>query len=162
MINMTFFMFTVVALVFLHEAAHVISARMMNLRIYDTGKQLAPVIHPYAQVEWSDKKGYRILFHIAGILVTGTLFLFCTFFDFWGQAFLPLAFSILLIVETNPFYSDIVLATIQHNMSKTYDPREYRKALEKYMFTPGWYLHFALWAVLLFSLIQFLRNIINW
>jgi hypothetical protein len=65
------------------------------------------------------------------------------------------AFCLQIIIETNPFYSDITIAiiTAKNNLKygKSYEA-DYKKIFSKYQFSKFWYLNFILWMVLILLL----------
>lgn len=140
---------TVVALMFLHELAHYLSARVMDLRVIGYGiKTDAKVPHPYVEVGWTNDRWKRTVYLMAGVATTVSLFalLFSTT-GFWLVPGIYLGFAIQLILETNPLYSDFI---ILRKMAKGGG----RKGNNDELFTLPWYLHFMVWSGLVIVLLS--------
>ncbi|WP_452602424.1 hypothetical protein [Pontimicrobium sp. MEBiC06410] len=99
----------------LHELGHVISALFLKLRIFSVGITMLPYPHPYVKVENTENKLHRYIFFYSGIAMTVTLLLICLFNGFLSYKMLYYAFAIELIIELNPFYSDIFLVNVDSN-----------------------------------------------
>jgi len=140
---------TVVVLMFLHELAHYVSARVMQLRVIGYGlKTDSRVPYPYVEVGWTPDRRKRTAYLMAGVATTITLFtlLFLTT-GFWLVQGLYLGFAVQLILETNPLFSDFI---ILRQMARGSGPGRSNDEL----FTGPWYLHFVLWAGLVILLLS--------
>lgn len=140
---------TVVVLMFLHELAHYVSARAMQLRVIGYGiKTDARVPHPYVEVGWTPDPRKRTAYLMAGVATTVTLFVLLGLTSgFWLIQGLYLGFAVQLILETNPMFSDFI---ILRGMAGGGGP----SVRNDQMFTPSWYLHFLLWAGLVILLLS--------
>ncbi|MEO0734255.1 MAG: hypothetical protein AAFZ52_15575 [Bacteroidota bacterium] len=137
---------TVVVLMLLHETAHYLSARAMNLRVIDFGfKTDRTVPYPFVEVGWTPDVNKRTVYLMAGVATTASLLLLVLLLL---GARLPegvyLGFAVQLLLETNPVFSDF---TLLRAMSAGR-----RKATE--LFSTTWYVHFLIWAGLLVFLLS--------
>jgi hypothetical protein len=140
---------TVVVLMFLHEMAHYVSARAMQLRVIAFGiKTDTRVPHPFVEIGWTPDRRKRIIYLMAGVATTATLFtLMCLTTSFWLVPGIYLGFAVQLILETNPMFSDFI---ILRKMSKGSGPGRSNDEV----FTAPWYLHFLLWGSIVILLLS--------
>ncbi len=92
-----------------HELGHVVSAFLLRLRIYNVGIAMFPYPHPYVKVEHTDKRTHRYIFYYAGIGMTVLLLIVSYLTGLLSYKMIYYAFAIELIIELNPFHSDIFL-----------------------------------------------------
>ena len=94
--------------ILLHELAHVITIKSLNLSIYNVGIKLKPIPHFFVEFMWSRKQKENNLILLSGTLCTLTLFGLSFIFNFFNNKILMNSFLFQLVIETNPFYSDFV------------------------------------------------------
>ena len=154
-------------IVILHEMGHLISAKLMRLTVEKVGFSVKPVPRLYVSVIDNNiplKK--RLIYLLSGSMMTLILFtFFCTFVKYPQSLYYAFAYQI--IVETNPFYSDYVVALISGLSRKEIRRFFYKKkhaphietkdviqeATSNYMYSGIWYIHFILWAIIIVLLL---------
>lgn len=150
----------VMALMIFHESGHVISAKIMGLDIQKISFQLKPYPHFFVAIEWPRMEKQRLIYLFSGSFVTVTLFIIAFLFHFFGIKNLYHAFVVQLILESNPFYSDITIAAVTKtkfdytntNKQKSYSDL-YQEKFSNYQFSYKWYIHFTAWiGLILFSI----------
>ena len=92
----------------LHELGHIIAAKLMKLEIEKVGFTWKPVPHPYVSVLNVKSDKQRILFLIAGPIITLSIFILLFAFGQLSREVVYAAIVFQLILDTNPFYSDFV------------------------------------------------------
>ncbi len=116
-------------LLLMHELAHIVMAKLICAKIDSVG--FFP--HPYVAIENPKTLINKILYLAAGLMSTLTLFLICYCSELLSYTPIYFAFIFQLILETNPFYSDL---TILGNIIKS-----------NYRFSLVWFLHFSTWFI---------------
>lgn len=154
-----FIIITCFLLVFLffHELGHIISAKIISLNIYKVGFTFTPYPHVYVAVEWTPNNLKRYIYLFSGILATIILFLISYWFNFFYTKLLIYSFIIQFILETNPFYSDFVIANITNEIKNNgieSNINSYKKIFNDYIFSIKWYIHFIIWMLLILFLIK--------
>jgi hypothetical protein len=146
------------AFMLLHEAGHWLAARVLGLSVNSAGVSLKPYPHFYVSVQWPRLPMQKYIYLFAGMALTCLLFGIAFLNSFWGIESLLFGFILQLIVEFNPFHSDILIAILtQRKVFKQGGVSFqdlYKKELQTYHFTAPWYLHFALWTVLIVLLMK--------
>lgn len=173
-----FFPLYILTIILLHEVGHVIAAKALNLTIERIGFSIKPVPRFYVSIiDNNIPANKRLIYLLSGNLSTLLLFLVFLFSGI-GSKSLYYAFSFQLVVETNPFYSDYVIAFISYiyrkdfrafHIKRKYNAEAQASAFSiedfknQYMFGKQWYLHFILWSVLIIFLLspQLLMHFIN-
>lgn len=145
---------TVVVLMFLHEGAHYLSAKTMDLRVIGYGfKTERRVPYPYVEVSWTPDARKRRIYLMAG--VASTISFFCLtmlatgFSPFTG---IYLGFAAQLILETNPVFSDFII--LRRMAAGSGKPTGDDSDTNSHLFTFEWYLHFTLWIGLIIALLS--------
>jgi hypothetical protein len=150
----------------LHESGHYIFAKVQGLVVDKFGFSIKPLPHFFVSV--IDRKismKQRILFLLGGniiILITFAMFILSGI----SFKYLYYAFVYQIILDTNPFYSDYVVAIMSYsykkyfrkhysdNGSKEYKEMDINELKELYMFSPLWYIHCLLWGGIIILLIS--------
>lgn len=142
----------------LHECAHAFAAYRLGLRVYGLGVSLRPVPHVYVQADYSPSARKRWWFYAAGPLSTFALFVLFLCSP-WHPLWLARAFVIMLILESNPFFSDFTLLyTInQLHRGKTHSAKQVR---EQFLFSPKWYIWFGGWMLYIYSLLKWVQTLV--
>lgn len=156
-------------LLFMHEMAHCIAAKMLHLPIEEVGFAWKPF--PKFFVAVADKGilfKKKFCFLLSGNLMTLILFLIYLAVGRVDKS-VYYAFSYQFIVETNPFSSDyvtIIFSWLFRDRFKRYYStignhqeghpmigfeREFKR---EFMFSKVWYVHFLLWGVLILILLS--------
>lgn len=151
-LEIIFFLFL---LMLLHELGHVIAAKYLGLSIKKIGIQKKPYPHFFVAVSWPYSNKAKNIYLFAGIVFTLSLFLFSLTFNFFNLRSLFIAFILQIIIETNPFYSDIIISVISNSKKLKYGKSygiDYKKEFSNYQFTRKWYTHFVLWTFLIILL----------
>ena len=150
----------VITLIIFHESGHVISAKIMGLNIQKISFQLKPYPHFFVAIEWPRMEKQRIIYLFSGSFTTITLFITAFLFHFFGIKTLYNAFVVQLVLESNPFYSDITIAAITKkkfdytNKQKSYSDL-YQEQFLNYQFSYKWYIHFTAWIAFIFFSIKY-------
>lgn len=121
-------------LLLLHETGHIVSAKLLRLKIEKIGFAWSPLPHPYVMAANVPDNITKYCFLFSGPLVT--IILFACSWTFTVISYKPLyyAFAFMIITEYNPYYSDFTIAA---NTNRN-----------EYKYTTLWYIHFMLWIVL--------------
>lgn len=165
------FIITSIILMTLHELAHVLTAKAVNMKIEKIGFTFKPLPHIYVSVinsKVSDKK--NALFLISGNAITWLCFAALMIYGVMFKIYYPvyLAFAVQLIFEMNPFFSDYTKLfcyykymkwlKLQFREGKTLSYKEIDErrlfVIQKYMYSNAWYIHFFVWTcvvIVLFS-----------
>lgn len=117
---------------FLHEAAHVLSAKLVKTKIVKYGFSIIPYPHFYVTVEDIKNKIAEYIYFLSGIGAVSFLILFFYTIDFIRIKSIYIAIFTRFLLDTNPFFSDLTL------LKKEY----------KYSFF--WYFHFIGWGSLIY------------
>ncbi|MBQ9470865.1 MAG: site-2 protease family protein [Bacteroidales bacterium] len=146
-----------------HEAGHYSAAKMQNMLVEGFGLRLKPFPHAYvAVVDKNISIQQRIIF-----LLSGNLFVIIAFIitSALRIQYPPLYYIIALqiIVDTNPFYSDYVVATISYmyyarikrnraiGTAADIDVHDLRN---EYLFSPTWHIHLIAWGAIIIMLLS--------
>lgn len=155
MLNLLIIIFFIAMMLVFHESSHIISARMMGLKLYQIGFKFKPLPHFSVKAERPHAAYKKYIYQFSGFFCTLVLLTIASLNHFWENKQLYWAFVIQLIIETNPFYSDFVISIIDKKNSKYKKPMNHGVILKTYFFSPLWYLHFIIWTIfiiLLFNL----------
>ncbi|MEM7548471.1 MAG: hypothetical protein AAF363_02275 [Bacteroidota bacterium] len=152
--------FVILALLSLHELGHVISAKLIGVRIVKVGFSFAPLPHPYVVVENLDFFYQRLIYLLAGIAMTVLLLIIFKLSGLIYYSFIFYAFAIEILLETNPFYSDLTLLALPIHQHRQLSEGISRGKISgmgliyanSYIFSSIWYLHLILWSVLIYLL----------
>ncbi len=154
-------LFLIVLTIF-HEIGHLISAKILKLPINKIGFQLEPYPSVFVSVDWPNIKIKKDIYLYSGTFITLCLFITSWVFNFFDNKFLYIAFSLKLITESNPFYSDFTISIVTNLYSEKFTKLQinlYKKMFSKYQFSFIWYLHFVLWFFIIFILLIIYKNI---
>jgi hypothetical protein len=158
--------------VLLHESGHYIAAKLQGLIVDKFSFSLKPLPHFYVSIiDYKISMRERILFLLSGNFII--LLIFVTFIlSGINYKYLYYAFVYQIIVDTNPFYSDYVVAIISYSYRKWFRKQHIENDINTtgdmtidnlkdiYMFSPIWYLHCLIWGLLIILLVspKFLNN----
>ncbi len=147
---------TLVFLIFFHEIGHIISAKLLKLSILRMGFRMRPYPSFVVQIQWPSKIKRSLIFLFAGNFVTILLLIVAYFTSLLANKYIYMAFAFQLITETNPFYSDYMTAILMSRSRKLKQSTAIDSNLyANYAYTAKWYLHFILWALLIFVLLKY-------
>jgi len=152
--------FIVLVLVTIHEMGHLIAAKALKLKITRVGFTLKPYPHAFVDVEWPTKIQQKLIYLFAGFAIIMVLFSVAYLNNFFWKPYLYYAFVFQLLFETNPFYSDFIIAIItqnkEHFFKNKYKPYQvvFKKLYLKHQFSLKWYIHLTLWTILFVVLIK--------
>ncbi len=153
----------VVMLIALHELGHVASAKLLRIPIRKMGVTLFPVPHFFVSIKWPKARRDRLIYLFAGFAVYCCILFVCWCNHFFDSRALIIALGIQLIIETNPIYSDFVIAQLisrvygkfrQRNNYKT----AYREVMRNHLYSNRWYLHFFAWSLLVVAVLTTIRS----
>lgn len=154
----TFFFIGVLLL--LHEMGHVISAKIMNIPIERVGFNLKPIPNFNVSIKWPREKRKGFYFLFSGTLSTITIAFILLFCDFFNLESLFYAILIQLIIETNPIYSDFVIAFVysKFNYKEKKIHKDYFYFLfQEHRYSLYWYVHLVLWVILILFIIKIVK-----
>jgi hypothetical protein len=146
-----------IILLFLHELGHVISAKILGLKIKNISFLFKPYPHFFVAVFWPNNNKERMIYLFSGVFITLSLFAISICFNFFNLKALYIAFIIQIIIESNPFYSDYTIAIMSNDKKIKYGKNygiNYTQHFSKYQFSFNWYLHFIIWTLLIILLIK--------
>ncbi len=144
-------------LLFFHELGHVISAKILGLKIKKVSFLLKPYPHFFVAVSWPNNNKEKFIYLFSGVFFTFTLFFISFYNNFFNSKALYIAFLIQIIIESNPFYSDYTIAILSNDKKIKYGKNygvNYNEQFSKYQFSNKWYFHFFMWAFLIILLIN--------
>lgn len=126
----------------------------LGLNIIKINFKIFPIPHISISVDNEDGNIYKkTLFLISGSLMSLVIFTFCYYTNLTSIGWILLAYKIQLILELNPFFSDI---TIFFNDKKNSSTKDFYNSYKKnnYLYTFGWYIHLILWVIILIKIIK--------
>jgi len=149
-----FFLFIII-----HEIGHVIAAKMMGIPIQKIGASLSPYPHFYVSVSWPHSKLKKYTYLFAGMALTWLIFALVQINAHWGIKSLLYGLIAQIIIEMNPFHSDIIIAIVTNRKAFRKSGYQdfksiYKTELEAYHFSALWYLHFSLWMFIIVILLK--------
>lgn len=167
--NWEIFIFVSLILI-VHEFGHYTSAKLLNLEVEKVGFAIKPFPRFYVSVIDSNiTLRKRLIYLLSGNFTTLLIFICLLLFGVKDKN-LYYAFAFQIIVETNPFYSDYIVATIYYlsiakfkkqymqkkqNMKTVETKQNIIIALQKeHLFSMIWYIHFLLWALIIVVLLS--------
>ena len=109
-----------IILLFLHELGHVISAKILGLKIKNISFLFKPYPHFFVAVSWPNNNKERMIYLFSGVFITLSLFAISICFNFFNLKALYIAFIIQIIIESNPFYSDYTIAIMSNDKKIKY------------------------------------------
>lgn len=160
---MIVFIITSIILMAFHELAHVLMAKVVDMKVEKISFTMKPLPHVYVSAinaKASNKK--NALFLISGNAMTWLLFATLMIYGRLFEVYYPvyIAFAVQLIFEMNPFFSDYTKLfcyykymewiKVQFREGRTLSHREIDTKrsfiIQKYMYSYTWYIHFFCWA----------------
>lgn len=137
-------------LVIVHEIGHLITARLLHLKIQGFGYKLKPFPSFFVSVKRDKRKWKNLIYLSSGNIITLVLlFVLSTAFDKWNFP-LKLAVSLQLIGEYNPFYSDLVFIFLNlHNKH-----RVIKENIKIYYTSSRFLMLFALWLFVILIILK--------
>jgi len=147
----------ILVLMILHELGHIIAAKFLGLEVKKVGFQMKPYPHFYVAAQWPRTNRDRYIYLFSGMVVTLILFLICLMTGMFYWESLYIAFCIQIVLETNPFYSDMTILVVTNQNKLRYGKNygvNYKGQFSNYQFTNNWYVHFAFWTFLILFLIK--------
>lgn len=158
----------VLILLVLHEVGHIIAAKTLHLSIEKISFSWKPVPRMFVSIiDNNIPTRRRLIYLLSGTLMTS--FLFLVFYILKKPIHsLYYAFAYQLIVETNPFFSDFVVAIISYKSRKEFSAEFFKSKYSKqpvtedniklftgkHMFSWVWYVHFLIWSALIIILLS--------
>lgn len=130
---------------FFHELGHFLTAKVFGLKIQKIGFQLLPF--PIFHISVQPKSSFYIKFfyYFSGIIFVLLTFLFLLIFKFYYNKILLNAILLRIILDLNPFYSDITNLVEKEN----------------YKYSTFWYIHFFVWGIIIFLILKNYHNILK-
>ncbi len=151
------FLFISLALIFLHEIAHIIAAKSFKLEIKGIGFALKPYPNVHVKIKWSNDKWATLFFLLAGNFLTISIFILAYLFTpFLQIKAVYLAFAFQVINEINPFYSDYLTARLMlvKNDNNKLATNDFKEKVKADMFSAYWYIHFIIWTFIIIFLLK--------
>lgn len=154
MLKILYIVISMITLVALHELGHIIAAYLLRLKIYKIGAKLRPSPHFYVVAELPESVVKTIIYCLSGLAVTFTILLFsediATYLNLSDKflSALQTAAHIQLILDTNPFLSDLRSLIINLRGGGSLDFKEGCRSnfIEN---SKVWYTHLILWITLI-------------
>jgi membrane-associated protease RseP (regulator of RpoE activity) len=165
------FIITSIILMMFHELSHVLTAKLINMKIDKIGFTMKPLPHIYVSainVKASNWK--NILFLMSGNAMTWLLFAIFMIYGSIFKVYYPvyIAFTIQLIFEMNPFFSDYTKLFCYYKYMKwlktlfkegrvlSYKKIEdkHLSIIQKYMYSSLWYVQFIGWVCIVIVLLS--------
>lgn len=148
-----------ISILIFHELGHMYWAYFMKLKIYGIGITYKPVPHVFVAAEFTRNRLKRTCYYLGGPLSTIALFIIVIYFGLIHYSFIKYAFIYSLVIESNPFFSDITtLIILKQNEQQATQPNFFSQQIgiliNEFLFTPLWYVHFFLWSLYIFLIIK--------
>lgn len=134
-------------LLILHELGHIFCAIAMKIAINKVGIKRQPLPHLFVTINLPKKRKNELIYLFAGSAITCFVFLIAFFNHLLDYKCFYLALIIQIIIETNPFFSDLTIAISSSSRIR-------HKEFKNYSFSTLWYLHFILWTILIITCIK--------
>lgn len=145
MINWLIVIAALTLLMLAHEVGHFIMAKLLGLKVKGFGLKLKPQPHFYVAVKWPSGANQRNLYLAGGSLMTLILFITSYFLGFLNIQQVAIAFTLQIVLELNPFYSDITIALIYKKVDFRIK-NSFQTEYNRHQFSFIWYMHFLAWA----------------
>ena len=128
------FFLVYVTLSFIHECGHLVSAKLLNFKIEKLGFSLFPIPHIFVIASSFQENRLRdIIYYLSGPVVVIIIIGVLRLFGLLNIKSIALAGYIRILLDLNPFYSDITLLIG-----------------DEYRFNPLWYLHLFSWGIMVY------------
>lgn len=152
----------------LHQLGHLAGAWFLGLPIPKLKLSSQPLPHPYAIALRTNERPKQLAYVLSGVAVSVLLFVIGTAVGFLQFKSLYFALVLILLMDSNPFYSDTLLAIslAKVKMSglagRKNWKQQYQQQFSTQLYTPRWYAYFIIWAVMAIVLLspQLLQSII--
>lgn len=165
------FIITCIILMAFHELAHVLVAKMLHMRIDKIGFTMKPLPHIYvAAINAKVSNWKNALFLVSGNAITWLLFVVLMIYGSLFEIYYPVyvAFTIQLIFEMNPFFSDYTKLfcyykymnwlKVQFKEGRTLSYKEIDDnrllIIQRYMYSNTWYIQFVGWVCVVIILLS--------
>lgn len=165
------FAITFIILMALHELAHVLTAKAINMKIDKIGFTWKPLPHIYvAAINPQVSNTKNVLFLLSGNAMTWFLFAILMIYGNIVKVPYPvyMAFAAQLICEMNPFFSDYTKLFCYYNYMKwlklqfkegkklSYKEIDINRSfiIQKYMYSNIWYFQFIGWVFVVITLLS--------
>jgi len=137
----------------LHESAHIGIALIFHLKIRSIGLRIKPMPHIYVEIDNITPQLRKIFFTIAGV---GTILLLWVYFYFTNNAnqALMITLTLQLVMDMNPFYSDI---QVLNSILWIKNSPNFRV---RYLFSNIGLLHFSIWGLFVIFTVYHIKNIL--
>jgi hypothetical protein len=144
----------VFALLFaLHQVGHLVSARLMGLPVPKVKLSSQPLPHPYAIAFRTTDRKKQLVYILSGVGVSVSLFVVGALFGFFQIKTVYYALVLIVLLDSNPFYSDTLLAMSLLWQKRKFVPRgknwkqQYQQQFGNQLYSVQWYMYFIIWAV---------------
>lgn len=160
--------FSAICVVFLHEAGHIIAAKLLKLRIDKIGFSYKPFPRFYVSIiDHKLTMNKRILFLLSGNAMVLAVFLIYMILGITNK-YIYYVIALQILIDTNPIYSDYVIAISSYIYKRHIRKRFFymrvgneesadairEEIKEKYTFSLPWYCHVLVWGGLCIVLLS--------
>ena len=128
----------------IHEFAHIICAKLLGKKILRVGLSFRPFPHFFITIDGFLPDRARMLYLLSGVgtvsilaLALHSIYSTCLCFK--------IAIFIQIIIDTNPFYSDIALVCKTLTANNKCQEYTLQKLSSDYQYTLTWYIHLIFW-----------------
>ncbi|MDH6310952.1 hypothetical protein M2451_003816 [Dysgonomonas sp. PFB1-18] len=148
-------LFLNITFLLLHELGHLASAFLLRLKVINIGITHKPILHFFVRIKNTQSYSRFLIFTLSGSFVTLINILIIHHFNLWEITTLKIAIILQIVIELNPFYSDISIIGSSINTHNYHNLELLKTGMfdRNYLFSSLWYIHFIIWSVLTFILI---------
>lgn len=137
----------------LHESAHICTALIFHLKIRGIGLRIKPMPHIYVEIDSVIPPFQKIFFTLAGVSITALLWAYFYFTNCTNQI-LVITLTLQLVMDTNPFYSDV---QVLNSMLQIKNRSSIRVS---YLFSNIGLVHFSTWALIVIFTVYHIKNVL--
>lgn len=144
----------IVVLLIIHELGHLIAAFLLKLQINSIGFRIKFLPGMYVSIYKPKSPYLSVLFILSGTFTTLALAAICYYYHFWDNIMLEIATILIVISNTNPFYSDVSIILLSHIKSKKNNnafelitSHDFYKESDNYKYGI-WFIYFIFWLII--------------
>lgn len=141
----------------IHELAHVVSAKLLDKRVKKIGFSIRPFPHFFVSVNGELRGHEKRIFLLSGVGTIAVLAIILAPLYTYSNA-LRTAILLQLVIDTNPFYSDVALVVYDWTTAKEREPSSLASLAPKYHYMGAWYVHLVAWITFVVQTIKIIQR----
>lgn len=139
----------------IHEVAHVICAKILGKKILRVGLSFRPLPHFFITIDGFLGNRERMLYLLSGVGTVSILAL-SLHSIYSTYLFFKIAIFIQIIIDTNPFYSDVALVCRILTAKNKHQEYTLQNLFSDYQYTFVWYIHLIFWVTAIILTFKYL------